>query len=174
METAQFKALKLDKAILRDRRKGRSCNSDEKGNNVARAHRIHPAPFNLKTDTRGRERMKKGEPEASKAATFKARPMPTYKVFEPTKAQSTRGLEFQEFNLRTLQRQESRTQKSIPADSQQQYTFKATKMPDFRDTFNGVRPQSPKKLTTFEPFNLSTHNRGAEKQEQLQVMIEAE
>lgn len=47
-------------------------------------------------------------------------------------------------------------------------------MPDFTDTFSGVKPPSPKKLTTFEPFNLTTLQRGFEKTEKFQQVVETE
>lgn len=56
----------------------------------------------------------------------------------------------------------------------QTYNFKAQKMPDFTDSFNGVKPPSPKKLTTFEPFKLTTLQRGAEKSEKFQQVVETE
>ena len=47
-------------------------------------------------------------------------------------------------------------------------------MPDFSDSYHGIKPRSPKKLTSFAEFNLTTVNRGAEKQQKLQQMIELE
>ena len=47
-------------------------------------------------------------------------------------------------------------------------------MPDFSDTYNGIRPKSPKKLTKFSNFSLSTSNRGQDKQSKLQEKVEME
>ena len=54
------------------------------------------------------------------------------------------------------------------------YTFKASKMPDFSDTLNGVKPPSPKKLTSFADFNLSTGRRGEKKEAKIADMIESQ
>ena len=45
-------------------------------------------------------------------------------------------------------------------------------MPDFSDTFNGVKPPSPKKLTSFAPFNLSTVQRGENKEAKFKQLVE--
>lgn len=109
--------------------------------------------------------------------------MPQYKFFEATKASGAdanarKDAEFAEFNLRTNSRSQSRVKRSLTGvedDSKlQSYVFKAAKMPDFSDTYNGIKPKSPKKLTTFTEFNLSTHNRGTDKQQKLQEMIDSE
>ena len=80
--------------------------------------------------------------------------------------------------MRTNSRSQSRVKRSLTGvedDSKQQsYVFKASKMPDFSDTYHGIKPKSPKKLTTFTEFNLSTHNRGTDKQQKLQEMIDSE
>lgn len=46
-------------------------------------------------------------------------------------------------------------------------------MPDFSDRYNGVKPPSPKKLTSFATINLSTHNRGDKKMQKLAQLVES-
>lgn len=48
-------------------------------------------------------------------------------------------------------------------------------MPDFTsDTFNGVKPVSPKKLTSFAPPNLSTFSRGTDKLAKLDEKVKSQ
>ena len=114
--------------------------------------------------------------------------MPTYRFFEAAKTSANQDkagqrTQFEEFNLSTRERSQSRKRKSITAQETTEevqlrkiktYTFKASKMPDFSDTYNGVKPPSPKKLTSFTPFNLSTVQRGEEKEAKFKQTIEAE
>jgi hypothetical protein len=85
---------------------------------------------------------------------------------------------FEQFNLRTESRTRSRKRQSLPSEVALKraltFTFKANKMPDFSENFSGLKPQSPKKLTTFAPFNLSTFERGEDKQGKLDEQIEQE
>lgn len=103
--------------------------------------------------------------------------MPTYKFFEATKAQTAKEPKFEQFNLSTIKRSMSRTRKSLPVEDEAEsspYVFKAAKMPDFSDTFNGVKPPSPKKLTNFVPFKLNTTDRGEGKQSKLDFVVQKE
>ena len=62
MKNAKFTARNFDKATFESKhRKGRSYNSDSKKNaqQESQAHRIQLAPFNLSTETRGRQKTKK-------------------------------------------------------------------------------------------------------------------
>ncbi len=100
--------------------------------------------------------------------------MPSYKFFEAAREQVVKEPKFEQFNLRTIERSKSRTKKTLPESSElepQPYVFKAAKMPDFSDNFNGVKPPSPKKLTNFVPFNLATMNRGDEKQSKFEQVV---
>ncbi len=101
--------------------------------------------------------------------------MPTYKFFETSKETTIKEPQFEQFNLRTIQRSKSRTRQTLPDSSEidpQTYVFKAAKMPDFSDNYNGVKPPSPKKLTNFTPFNLSTMNRGEDKQAKFETVVQ--
>ena len=97
--------------------------------------------------------------------------MPTYKFFEVAKtseAGTPKEPQFAPFNLSfSNERSQSRKKKGKPEDDganeSQTYTFKAKAMPDFSDRFNGVKPPSPKKLTSIANMNLSTLSRGEEK-----------
>jgi hypothetical protein len=127
------------------------------------------APFNLSTETRGRQRKEPDRSTKEEKAAFRAKPMPSYKFFEVNKDAAAKEAKFEPFNLKTTERSESRKRASLPSDEAalrktQTFTFKATKMPDFSDTYNGLKPPSPKKLTMFQPFKLSTLSRGAEKE----------
>ena len=180
MEQARFKARTLDKSIFEAKKRTRSSHSDGKRS----VERLQQVPFNLSTEQRGRQKaVKKTDDDTLETAqqlqrskTFKAKKMPQYKFFEATKASEVnanarKDAEFAEFNLRTNSRSQSRVKRSLTgADDeakQQSYVFKAAKMPDFSDTYHGIKPKSPKKLTTFTEFNLSTHNRGTDKQQKL-------
>ena len=100
-------------------------------------------------------------------------------MFEAVKASDNgapKELKFDEFKL-----SQSRERKSLPLNTElqalrkaQTYTFRAKKMPDFSETYKGVKPPSPKKLTSFEPFNLTTLNRGDEKQSKFQEAVKIE
>lgn len=95
--------------------------------------------------------------------------MPSYTFFETIKPSNSSKKEpsFNEFNLKTLKRSSSRLSERIEKIAnepvEQEYVFKANKMPDFSEKFHGFRPKSPKKLTSFTPFNLSTIGRGTDK-----------
>ena len=105
--------------------------------------------------------------------------MPTYKhkeeqvtLADESTCKEARKPRFEPFNLQTSERSQSRTKRGNPTDQtnevEQSKAFKARKMPDFTsDSFNGVKPVSPKKLTSFAPLNLSTFTRGADKQAKL-------
>ena len=132
MKNAKFTARTFDKATFESKhRRGRSCNSDSKKNaqQVSQAHRIQLAPFNLSTETRGRQKTKKqlddqaNEEAQRTSASFRARKMPTYKFFEAVKASdqgAPKELKFDEFKL-----SQSRERKSLPLDSELQALRKA-------------------------------------------------
>ena len=96
--------------------------------------------------------------------------MPVYRFFEASKPSAESGgraLAFDEFKLHTSQRSTSRQRQSMPVRKEELLAFKARGMPDFSETYKGVKLASPKRLTSFEPFKLSTASRGQSKQQKL-------
>ena len=108
--------------------------------------------------------------------------MPNYKFFEVKRDESSvqRKLEFNEFDLKTrdrsLKKQESMKSTNTQGETEVSVSFKARKMPNFatQNQLNGIDLQSPKKLTKFAPFKLTTVDRGNEKNRKLEDLKEKE
>jgi len=79
--------------------------------------------------------------------------MPSYNFFEPKKQEEKAKAEFVEFKLNT----EERLRK--PKQEEELKVFSARKMPDFNFTSSAgfPKPSTPKKLTTFDEFKLTTN-----------------
>ena len=101
MRKASFKAKSFDKAKFE--RRNKSANSDTSSKKDMRQHRIMPVPFNLKTDSRGKEKQKNTKGSQQVEASFKAKAMPNYKFFEIKHAESQEKKQssFAEFDLKT-------------------------------------------------------------------------
>ena len=89
--------------------------------------------------------------------------MPSYNFFEPKKQEEKAKVDFVEFKLNTEERNALRRPKQDEEGDKK--SFMARKMPDFN--LNSVvgfpKPNTPKKLTTFDEFKLTTNQRGDSK-----------
>lgn len=119
-------------------KRSRTCRSTEskkqQSQDGAIAARLQFVPFNLSTEQRERERKQRNEDKAEEKAgkNFRARPMPKYKFFEVEKQETPSNPTFEEFNLRTVERSQSKNRKSLPVPQEEAefrraktYVFKA-------------------------------------------------
>jgi hypothetical protein len=99
--------------------------------------------------------------------------MPSYNFFEPKRSEEKGKVIFAEFRLNTEERNALRKPKQDEGDKK---GFQARKMPEFNLTcVTGFpKPNTPKKLTTFDEFKLTTNQRGDTKAQELSKKLEQE
>ena len=133
----QFKALPLNKKILLEKPA-----TAEKKSSGRTTISTGPRILTLRTDERAKSRCEQKENQESKSAVkerrhgtvFKAREMPNYQFFEPTKtADNEARIKVEEFDLKTKQRGDTslvpRRSTFVP---ERKTVFKAKAVPDFK------------------------------------------
>lgn len=173
VETA-FRARSLDRRIFEE-------NAAKKFQTETKKKVTLQTQFNFKTEERltrrkGPERLSNSaDQRGSEQQEFRARAMPKYQFFE-VKHEPHKKILFQEFNLCTERRVSAKKRSSSSDETMKQETeehkFKALPMPNFQD----LKPKTCQKKTaqkhSSEPFKLLTENRGLEKQQKWQQLLE--